>query len=694
MLRSVKSILLAAIVATVCIMFGGMAPGAEKTLRVGQYENPPTIFRNARSVASGFWPELTASILDNIGYDLEYVDCLWSQCLRMLEAGEIDLMPDIALTPARAERFQFVDIPLLYDWSTIVAGSNVVFEQLKDFEGKRIAVLANSIQEAGIDTYLRNAGLSARLVWTSTMADALEAVAVGDADIAIVNRHIVTTEIMDSTATYVAPVPFNTYSLHFAASPTLSPGLVDAINLEIYRQQTTFRSTFQYAFLRWARLVPLPLAPWVSATFLLSAVLLIFAGVATLAMRRIVWRRTRELTVTVAKLEEQIAQCERAEAFARETQKMDALGRLVGGVAHDFNNLLAVIMGNLELIKFGSNGKLTNTQYIDEALTATKRGATLTADLLSFGRRARLDPAVVDTSQILSSMRGMLERTFPATIDIRLEAGQGVPPVRLDRVQLENALLNLALNARDAMPEGGTLTISCTAIERADGPRVRIRVADTGEGMSDEVRAKVFEPFFTTKDVGKGSGMGLAMVYGFANQSFGDVTIHSAPGAGTTVDLMFPATRASVSKTAVAGTFEPTTSWRILLVEDNDTVRSVLANLLESLGHEAIEMSDGRAALDALIKGLSVHAVISDVVMPGEIQGTDLAKKLRKTNPNLPILLITGYSENIIDGRDVPQGTMTLNKPVSRDDLSVALAKILGSEEPDDRGDCQIVGRM
>lgn len=671
-----------AVLSFCALQFNAVSPVGAATLRVAQYENPPTIFRNKDNIPSGFWPEMTEAVLGSLEYDIEYVDCLWAVCLEMLAAGEIDLMPDIAYTAERAGKFQFVEQPLLYSWFAIVVAANVSFETLDDFEGKRIAVLANSIQEQGITEHLRRQEQQAHLVWVSSMEGVLEAVSQGDADIGIVNRFIAASDTRDEKTTYVAQIPFGTYSLHFAASPEMELGVVDAINLEVFHQQTTFRSAFQHASRRWATIVPLPLPFWVLAMLATALAGLVMAGVFLFALRRLVARRTRSLAVAVADLEHQIVQRKQAEAYAVEAQKMDALGRMVGGVAHDFNNLLAVIMGNLELMPDKCDADPDFAEFRSGAIKATKRGATLVRDLLSFGRRASLSPQLIKPMDVLQNVHKMIARVFPANITLSIPEAPQTWLVKLDRGKLENALLNLALNAKDAMPQGGTLTISCENVTSPEkGPeivtknQVRIIISDTGVGMTEETRAKVCEPFFTTKEVGKGSGMGLAMVHGFVKQSSGDLAITSAPDAGTTIELTFPAAQDASEQAHPSKAAAPPQLGRgtILLVEDNEMLLPTLSRQINSLGYEVVTATSGQEAISHLNSDQIFDLVISDVVMPGPIQGTDVARAIDAMDRDIPVLLITGYAGEALEDLATSGTYHVLTKPVSQNDLSVAI---------------------
>ncbi|MEQ9259421.1 MAG: PAS domain-containing protein [Roseovarius sp.] len=370
-----------------------------------------------------------------------------------------------------------------------------------------------------------------------------------------------------------------------------------------------------------------------------------------------------------------------------EAQRMDALGKLTGGVAHDFNNLLTVIMGNLELIGLEARGE--EREMFDDAVEACRRGARLTQQLLTFSRKAHLQPRTLDLGELLARTRRLLERTLPETIRIELQVAPGLHPVTLDPSLLENALLNLALNARDAMPNGGTLRIAAANSTgpapglpqaSAGAPCVQITVSDTGEGMSAEVLRRAFEPFFTTKPPGEGSGMGLSMVHGFVSQSEGHVDVVSESGSGTRVSLTFPAARAATApETSAAPPAAPQEDARhpalhVLLVEDEASVRRVIRRLLEAMGCRVSEAADGATGLRAAETDPGIDVVLSDIVMPGPVQGTQLARTLRRSRPGLPVILMTGYARDVTaDAETGEQELLAVFKPVRRAELERAL---------------------
>jgi signal transduction histidine kinase/ActR/RegA family two-component response regulator len=376
-----------------------------------------------------------------------------------------------------------------------------------------------------------------------------------------------------------------------------------------------------------------------------------------------------------------------------QSQKMEALGQLTGGVAHDFNNLLAVTLGNLELL----DDEVENPdlkKLIKNSIASTIRGADLTRNMLSFARKAPLEPSVVDLNQLVKSMQSWIGRTLPSTIKIETKLAPDLWKTEVDPSSTESGLLNLILNARDAMPDGGTLAIETSNVTiepgRLDlpgdsvGPRpyVLLCLRDTGEGISTENLQKVFEPFFTTKPVGKGSGLGLSMLHGFMKQSRGAVRVHSEPGKGTNFQLYFRAlTDEKIKEPTPAGPVgEDTSESRatILIVEDNAEVLSVFTATLRNKDYRILQATSGDEALLVFKQNPGIDLLLTDIVMPGVLQGITLAKELRELRPNLPVIFMSGYSsEASVEGNGLLASDICLMKPVLRETLLRSIDKVL-----------------
>ncbi len=380
------------------------------------------------------------------------------------------------------------------------------------------------------------------------------------------------------------------------------------------------------------------------------------------------------------------------EARLRQAQKLEAVGQLTGGVAHDFNNLLQVVISGLTLIE-RSGDPARRALLLDSVRRAAQRGGDLTKRLLTVARRQSLRPEAIDIGAWLGDGAGeLLTRTLRGDIQTELRVAPGLPPVQADPDELELAVLNLAVNARDAMPGGGTLTITAVPVfidgltdpDGLCGEFVRFTVADTGTGMSEDTQARVFEPFFTTKGVGQGTGLGLAQVYGFARQSGGGVRLRSRLGEGTAVSLLLPVSDAAVSRPAAsaggAATAQQAGGAAVLVCEDDDDVAALAVDMLEQLGHRPTRVGTAAAALGALADGRAVDVLFTDVLMPGGMDGLALARQARGRRPGLPVLLTTGYTG--AGAAAVPRGMLMLRKPYQLPDLAQALQSALAGAPP------------
>jgi PAS domain S-box-containing protein len=391
------------------------------------------------------------------------------------------------------------------------------------------------------------------------------------------------------------------------------------------------------------------------------------------------------------RLEQRVAEAlaERAEAekHIRHTQKIDAIGQLTGGVAHDFNNLLMVISGGLSLLQRSEDiGR--QQRIIDQMRQAADRGATLSRQLLAFARRQALKAEPLDLHCLIDGMLEMLDRTLRGNIQVKTKLADDLWPIKVDRTEFELVILNLCVNARDAMPDGGIIAICAKNVAQLrehelSGDFVALTVEDTGSGIPPEVLARVFEPFFTTKEIGKGSGLGLPQVYGFAQQSGGSVKIDSKAGVGTTVTLLLP--RSDVAPTAPPpGNVDLDSTARrralrgcILLVEDDDGVAALVAEMLNSLGYRVTRVASARAALGALADDPGIDLVFSDILMPGPMTGVDLAREVRRLRPGAPILLTSGYAGAALKTTDIDD-IQILFKPYQIGALDAALRQALG----------------
>jgi two-component system NtrC family sensor kinase len=367
---------------------------------------------------------------------------------------------------------------------------------------------------------------------------------------------------------------------------------------------------------------------------------------------------------------------EMAEGALRQAQRLEAIGQLTGGVAHDFNNLLMIISGSAQRLRRELKEE-KYTRLLDMIGTATQRGETLTRQLLTYSRQQTLSPQVVDLSQRLPLIRDLLTRSLRSDIEIKVDVPDTICAVRIDPGEFELAILNLAVNAKDAMPGGGTLTLRAKPVtlkgeateEGLSGEFVAVRIADTGHGIPADILTRVFEPFFTTKEVGKGTGLGLSQVYGFAKQSGGTATISSTEGRGTAITLYLPRSQEAPPVEAPLAVVEAPSeaAGTVLLVEDNADVAEVGAGYLRQLGYRVRSVANAQAAIAALRLDADVDLVFSDILMPGGMNGLELASEIAEHFPGIPVLLTTGYSASAQDA--VRQGVVVLQKPYDLEGL-------------------------
>jgi signal transduction histidine kinase len=411
-------------------------------------------------------------------------------------------------------------------------------------------------------------------------------------------------------------------------------------------------------------------------------------------LEALVTARTQELEQANADLKSQMAERERVEASLRQSQKMEAVGQLTGGLAHDFNNLLTGISGGLEMTRARlSQGKPDSVErYITAAQGAVKRAASLTHRLLAFSRRQTLEPKPTNVNRLITGMEELIRRTVGPAIHIEVVGAGGLWATLVDPNQLENALLNLCLNARDAMPEGGRLTIETAnrwlderaARDRdiAPGQYVSLCVTDTGTGIAPDVAARAFDPFFTTKPLGQGTGLGLSMIYGFARQSGGQICIYSEVGKGTTMCLYLPRHDEDPNFDDGAKLPKPSESFGdgevVLVVDDEPSIRMLIADVLADTGYSVIEASDGPAGLRALQSGARIDLLITDVGLPGGMNGRQVADAARKLRPELRVLFITGYAENALVGNGhLEKGMHVLAKPFEVERLANKIRELI-----------------
>jgi PAS domain S-box-containing protein len=391
-----------------------------------------------------------------------------------------------------------------------------------------------------------------------------------------------------------------------------------------------------------------------------------------------------QLLQTVGNLLASLVQKRRTEEQLAHAQRLDAIGQLTGGVAHDFNNLLTVMSGSLQLLECEYETQPGAREVISSALRSVERGAELTSKLLAFARRQHLSPRAIDPTSLLGDLQLMLSRTLGDAVRLQVDCQLGTPTVFADPSQLDSALINLALNARDAMPEGGSISINAweclvgadsAGAEQRPGRYVVFAVADTGRGMTPDVLARACEPFFTTKAIGRGSGLGLSMVYGFIKQSGGDMHIESEPGRGTKIELWLPAAVSEAAAQITGPVSDIQGSEMVLVVEDETEVRNIAASFLRSLGYRVVAVGSAVEALKQLAANDGFALLFSDVMLGGGMNGVELAQAACSLRPQLGVLLTSGYDDPAAQAMTSPETFELLRKPYRREQLAAAVRR-------------------
>lgn len=675
--------------AVILALASARSADAAQTVRVGLYENPPKIFIAPDGRPDGLFIDIIKGITAAADLQVDYVRCVWRQCLELLESGAIDVMPDVAYSDERAQRFRFSRIPVFHSWSVVYTHDGSGIGSIVDLHNRRVAVLANSIQEEVMSEEASRFGVVPDLIKYSTFDEMFVDLRDRKVDAALFNRFVGAWRAKEF-GIQSTPIIFSPATVYFAYSNSLDESVSAIIDSTLEAQMGAQGSAYEAALRDWFYDYRPPFIPvWAYWAVAVIATLLVIAAAFMWGLRRVV-RKTR------AELRERIAEIRRTEAQLAQSQKMEAVGQLTGGVAHDFNNLLTVVLGNAALLVEALERDPELRSQAELVYAAAQRGANLTRRLLAFSLKQVLEPRSTDVNRLVGRMDGLLRSALGGQVEITTVLSKDLWPATVDPAQLESAILNLAVNARDAMPGGGSLRIETENRgpderhgpydpEERSGSYVVVTVSDSGGGMTPEVAARAVEPFFTTKEVGKGTGLGLSMVYGFVKQSGGFLTLTSELGRGTTVKLFLPRADAADAPGAVEDTAAaaPGGTETILVVEDDDMVRTHVERQLRSLGYRVRSARDGPAALAILGSPEEIDLMFTDVVMPGGMNGAQLVAAAQRLRPTLRVLYTSGYSDDAIV-RQIRRdpGFELLGKPYRRQDLAARLRRVLNGRAP------------
>ncbi len=789
-----------------CSLVSGSASatGPGRTVRVGVYQNEPKIFVDEDGQATGLFVDLLDDIGKQEGWNLRYVACEWADCLAALERGQLDLMPDVAISPQRERLYDFHKIAVVESWSRIYERSGVDIERLADLDGKRVAVLGDSIQQTVFERTMRGFGFDVNVVPVTSLKEAFKGTEEGQTD-AVIANHFFGDFFHQDYDLSGTPIVFNMATLYYATAQGKNADLLAGIDRQLGRWLKQPQSPYYTTLLRWTERKPQSRVPeivyWVVGG--ISLLLLSVFGVAVLLrlqvrsrtrhleraletlreseqrFRRLAgeWQTTFDAThdaIWVLDAEQRVIRANKAmgQAFGRsnseligkrayeivynasesppgspfikmkqslkresvqmeigghwfnvavdpildpdgmlvggvatarditerrkvdeerekleaqliQTQRIEAIGRLAGGVAHDFNNMLGIILGYGELLLARLEKDDPLREDVEAIVDAGKRSGVLTGQLLAFSRQQTLQAEVVDLGDVVKAVEKMLRSLIREDIELKLILRDGLAPVMADAGQIQQVVVNLVINARDAMPNGGELIIETESVTLDEtyatshpsvvpGDYVMLAVTDTGHGMEKEVLDRIFEPFYTTKEKGKGTGLGLATAYGIVKQSGGLIYAYSEPERGTTFKIYLPQTRSKPgAEDGRAAEVKKGEGQLVLVVEDEAPLRKLMEEMLVKLGYRVSLAADANEAISLIEDdGLEPDLLMTDVIMPG-MDGAALVKRLRQKHPALDVLYMSGYTPNaVIEQGVLDQGTFFIEKPINLDSLA------------------------
>jgi signal transduction histidine kinase/CheY-like chemotaxis protein len=761
-----------------------------EVLRIGLYQNEPKIFRNADGEPTGLFVDLLDAVAERENWSLRYVDCNWPDCLVMLEAGELDLMPDVALTPERAQRVQFNDIPALDSFSRVYAREYANIQTEADLGGQRIAVLRGSMQSDALRQQAQGLDEPIELVTAESFDEAFNRVADGAADGAVANNFF-GARAAQAHGLVPTPVILLPAQLYFAAPPDRGAAHLEAIDTHLEQWRNEGGSPYYAALSRWTRTRPPDgMARWLKIALGIACLFLVIGFLAIQLLRREVARRTGQLEVQNRKLHQRQDDLEESQARSqgileglpiptcvwrrrddgfelevlnrtaadlleadrsewegkslgelyatdhplkaavercfdsRESERtetemqlrdgaplrhcvlttgfippesvlvhvedvtehlalehrlqvkrrMETAGMLAGGVAHDFNNLLTVINSTAQLaLDDATDPRLR--EELSQILLAGEKAADVTARLLAFSRDEVVEPTLMRLSEGVRQALALLDRLIEESVRVEADLVDGGDWVVADPTQIQQIVMNLVVNARDALEHRGSIRVS-TEVD-LDARTVLLRVADDGEGMDEETMNRIFDPFFTTKERDRGTGLGLAIVYGAVEQANGSVDVDSTPGEGTTITVTFPLSEGddAVDTAPDTESAEPA-SGRILLVEDDSAVRMVAQRILEREGYQVIAAESVGHALELADGDLSPALLLTDIVMP-EKSGIELAAEIRRRHPSIRILLMSGYTDAQLTNHGALGTYAVVSKPFSPRELAAHVRELL-----------------
>ncbi len=687
----------------VCVIFVVPIPGfllaANKTVKVGIYQNKPKVFIDSAGEPQGFFIDILNHIAKKEGWQLDYIASTWEKNLDKIEKAEIDLLLDIAESEARDDLFDFNQEIVFSNWAIVYVQKGSKIQSILDLKGTKIAAMKGDISYEDFSRNMENLGIYGTFVEVDEFSDVFEFIAQEKVDAGIISRlyglqHEDKYNVDRST---IICCPRN---LYFAVPKNKNQDLIKKIDQHLYQLKRDDQSIYYASLIKWIEgFSPWKFPAWLVWLLVLTGGTLTAFAAGLVVLKKQVNVRTVELSQRYKELLSEIADRKRAEkeketlqAQLIQAQKMETIGTLAGGIAHDFNNSLQAISSYVQLMSFEKARDTQDSNYLRQILNIIKRANNLTKQLLTVSRKidSKLKPTNLN-NQILQ-VQALLERTIPKMIKIELDLGTGLKIIHADSGQIEQILLNLALNAAQAMHDEGKITIKTRNLVLDEdvpathwgtdgGEYVLLEIADTGHGIEKEVQQRMFEPFFTTKAPGQGTGLGLSMVYGIVKNHHGHIECDSEPGAGTRFNIYFPVTKSenrlkdetSTKKGTIASGNET-----IFLIEDDEMILNPLKRMLEHYGYEVTTATTAESAIEIYAADQkSIDLVILALNMPG-MGGRKCLERLLEIKSDLKTIVTSGYASAAMVEDLEKRGTFVfVEKPYQLEDLLRIIRQLL-----------------
>ena len=677
----------------------GLLLASNKTIKVGIYENKPKVFVDPAGEPQGFFVDILNHIAKAEGWQLDYVASTWEQNLEKLEKAEIDLLLDVAESEGRTELFDFNKEIIFSNWAIVYVQKHSKIQSILDLKGKKIAAMKGDISYEDFSRNMANLGIYGTFVEVDQFSDVFKLIALKKVDAGIISR-LYGLQYEDKYNVARSTIICCPRNLYFAVPKNKNQDLIKKIDQHLYQLKRHDQSIYYTSLIKWIEgFTPYKFPAWLVWLLAVAGGTLAAFAAGLVILKKQVNARTVELSKRNEELLSEIAERKRAEeeketlqAQLIQSQKMEAIGTLAGGIAHDFNNSIQAISSYAQLMKLKETRDSQDPDYLNYILNSLKNANNLTKQLLTVSRKIESQLKPTNLNDQILQVQTLLERTIPKMTKIEFNLAKDLKIIHADSGQIEHILLNLVLNASQAMPEGGKITIKTrNFMPDDDAPithwggdpaeYVLLHIADTGHGIDKEVQHRMFEPFFTTKAPGKGTGLGLSMVYGIVKNHHGHIECDSAPGSGTRFNIYFPVSKSvnvlndeiSTKKEKLA-----TGNETILVVEDDESVLDALKRMLEHFGYSVITASNGESAIDIyLVEQVRIDLVILALNMPG-MGGRKCLERMLEIKPDLKTIITSGYSSAAFVEDIHKSGTFAfVEKPYQIEDLLRTIREVV-----------------